>query len=76
MRSGVDDQRVAYLNRPRLAVMRMPAQDYVEATHARRELEICCQTVVAEQHRDVYFLLRPKLVDEPLYSLVADAEAE
>ena len=77
VRAGVGHQRLAarvlHDDRGGDAVVRVPAQDRVDAAHARGHLEIDVHAVVRQQH-DGLGALGARLVDRLLHRLFLDAE--
>ncbi len=75
--AGVGDERLAARvvddRRLRYAVVRVPAEDRIDAAHARRELQIDVHPVVRQQH-DRLRAFAARLVDDFLQRFVLDAE--
>ena len=73
VRAGIGDERLAVQHRRRHAVVRVPAEDRVDAAHASGELEVDIHAVVREQHHGPR-ALGARLVDQFLQARFLDAE--
>ena len=76
VRARADHQRAADLDRLRQPVVSVAAEDDVEAAHARGQLEVDGDPVVAQQHDGIDLAPIPQLVDQRLDLILADAERE
>jgi hypothetical protein len=73
VRAGVGDQGLAHHHGRRYAVVRVPAEDRVDAAHARGELEVHVHAVVRQQHHHLR-ALGAHLVHQLLQARFLDAE--
>ena len=73
MRARVRNERTAHHHRCRHAVVRVAAEDGVDAAHASGELEIDVHAVVREQHHR-FCALRARFFDQLLQARFLDAE--
>ena len=73
VRAGVGDECFADQDRRGHAVVRVPAEDRVDAAHASGELEVDIHAVVREQHHGPR-ALGARLVDQLLQARFLDAE--